>query len=189
MTLQDQISKSVKKIDQRITSHCILHERYSILSFISDFLLIISSIILTVLAIDEYLLSKIFHLEHHTIRILIIVFTLITLIYTIMAWKIDWKGKAFKHDQASRTLSQIKLEGKAALERSETEFLISFQDKCTHIQTLLIEIPEKSFLKLKAKHKRKVELSKFIDRHEGLPFYLIYLKFNILLLTKKLIVK
>jgi hypothetical protein len=52
-----------------------------------------------------------------------------------------------------------------------------FENKYAESHELIITIPEKYFNKLKHRHYRKVELSKFIDSNPDIPFWILKLKF------------
>lgn len=95
---------------------------------------------------------------------------------SIVELRVDWGGIARAHKDASKRLSLLKAKyRKAHASQLEDKQPIWTELSKEYTDTLasIAEIPEKSFAKLKAHHLYKVELSRQIDMHPGVPVFLL----------------
>jgi hypothetical protein len=106
--------------------------------------------------------------------------TTIIFFLTLIDLRVDWKQRAGAHAEAARRLGELKARFRAAM-GTEAEVEGAAELKAGYDRTMagLVPIPERLFLKLKAKHLRKVEISKLLDRHAGAP--LMYLRARVVI--------
>jgi hypothetical protein len=97
---------------------------------------------------------------------------------SIVELRVDWGGIARAHEDASKRLSLLKAKyRKAQASQLADKQLLWLELSKEYTDTLasVAEIPEKSFAKLKAHHRYKVELSRMIDKRAGVPVWLLAL--------------
>jgi hypothetical protein len=88
---------------------------------------------------------------------------------------VDWRGSAWRHSHAVETLSALKGDfrgvtfGEDVVDAGGIDLRTEYERGMAGI----IEIPERDFLWVKAKHHRKVAVSKRIDEHPGAPLILV----------------
>lgn len=178
--LHQEAEKNISKIDQRLTGHCLLSEKYERLAAISDYLLIVATILLTVSAFSPSFFTELLMLNPTTYERIVSLFSLLVLVYTITSWKADWRRKAYNHEQARSILSKLKVNGRTAINNAQNQQAIQeFLNESSATQAIITPIPENQFNLLKTKHKQKVALSKFIDQNAGLHPLAIRIKFFI----------
>jgi hypothetical protein len=100
---------------------------------------------------------------------------------SIVEFKVDWQGRARLHEDAARRLADLKAEFRAVKARvdsdNQDEQVGSLSREYWRVMDQLSPIPEKHFIHLKARHLRKVRLSRELDDHPGVP--LILLRFEV----------
>jgi hypothetical protein len=97
---------------------------------------------------------------------------LLTLLETI----VGWRRKAWSHERAAHVLAELKATMRGATKDGDLVSTGRVDLSALYERTMasLPEIPESQFLVLKARHHRKVLVSKLIDRHKGAP--LVYVR-------------
>lgn len=95
---------------------------------------------------------------------------------SIIELRVDWGGVARAHEDAKKRLSLLKAKYRTVSAMPELESQGAWSELSKeYSETLasIVEIPEKSFGKLKAHHHYKVELSRAIDKHIGVPVFFL----------------
>jgi len=95
---------------------------------------------------------------------------------SIVELRVDWGGTARAHADAYRRLSLLKAKYRhvhASQLPDKEPLWLELSKEYTDTMASVAEIPEKSFAKLKAHHHYKVELSRMIDKHPGVPVILL----------------
>jgi len=180
MDMKEELDRKYRVINMMITMHSILYHRYRKKSLIGKIFFLISAIILNVFmfaAPKELLLpsfiknnvSKILTISSFSIFLLSVIFLLI-----------EWPEKSEKHlnaiNQLSRLLNKLRSIKKEKNLIDESEINL-FDELYNQTFETIPKVQDKIFNSLKAKHYQKVELSKFIDKHKGKPFFIIKLIF------------
>ena len=185
--IRGELEKVLEKIDQRISGHSRLHDRYKRRAIVSEVLLMGSAIILTIsgLADDKY--YSFFGLDPVFTRLWFSLYSVLALVISVIAWKIDWRSIALTHGQARDRLSNLKLECRRALSDNDipSERLEDLCNQCSIKQTEVEPIPENKFNALKAWHLKKKELSKYASKNAGKPYWLIWISFHLSKLLSK----
>lgn len=97
---------------------------------------------------------------------------------SIVELRVDWGGIARAHEDASNRLSLLKAkfrQAHASQSEDKQPLWVELSKEYTDTMASIAEIPEKWFAKLKAHHHYKVELSREIDKHPGVPVFLLRL--------------
>jgi hypothetical protein len=94
---------------------------------------------------------------------------------------VDWAKKSEQHIQSMNQLSRLLNELRTIQKIEDTSVLNHkielFNELYNQIFETIPKIPDNKFNSLKARHYKKVELSKFIDKHKGKPFFVIKILF------------
>jgi hypothetical protein len=91
---------------------------------------------------------------------------------SIVELRVDWGGTARAHEDASKRLSLLKAKyrkARASQLEDKQQLWVELSKEYTETLASIAGIPEKSFARLKAHHHYKVELSREIDKHPGVP--------------------
>ena len=168
MDTDNELKKTFHKVDLSITMHSNLRDEYGRRSFLLDLLFLVLSALIAFLAISkqiilEQLLPK--SLQSDTS---LSILALIILIASIIQWRVGWKEKSSKHEEAVKTLSRYKHELSKTLgaTKSVSDNVLKNQlSLYQYANDSIIKIPENQFLKLKKKHKAKVEISRLLDKY------------------------
>jgi hypothetical protein len=94
---------------------------------------------------------------------------------SIVELVLDWRGRAWSHADAARRLGKLKGEfrrAKVTVETVETDGL-DLDLEYDQTTAAIVEIPNSVFNRLKAKHRRKIEISKLLDKSPGAPLLLL----------------
>lgn len=94
---------------------------------------------------------------------------------SIVELVLDWRGRAWSHQDAARRLGILKGEFRRAKVTGATVETEGADLDAEYDQTTaaIVEIPNSVFNRLKAKHRRKIEISKLIDESPGAPLLLL----------------
>jgi hypothetical protein len=94
---------------------------------------------------------------------------------SIVELVLDWRGRAWSHEDAARRLGILKGEFRRAEVTDETVETDGVDLDVEYDQTTaaIIEIQNSVFNRLKAKHRRKIEISKLLDESPGAPLLLL----------------
>ncbi len=99
---------------------------------------------------------------------------------SLIALRVDWAQAAHNHQEAARVLSEVKSRGRilGASDPSD-EDISRFLELADARLAALPPIPDTSFVSLKAKHVRKVKLSRLLDERPGASVRLAGLRLRI----------
>ena len=161
MELKERLQKTYKTIDQMVTMHAILHDHNQRLALIFDILLLCTSTVLcATVFLDPSLLTR-HNISSDTSKLVIGICSIITFLISLISLRVNWKQKGDRHAQARDALSRLKIEGRGLFKSDspdKQEKIGEYLKVCDITMDSLPVIPENQFHKLKAAHKRKVEL-------------------------------
>jgi hypothetical protein len=166
----DDLKRQAKVVDMMLTMHSILASRYQIRAQALDLsLLAVSTVLLALIFIDPQVITYI-NLSQETSRILIGVCSIAVFFLSVVSLVVDWKGKSRQHREAFNTLVPHKSEWSDLIRsfaESDPRDRAEFARKSALIVGNLTPIPDAEFNRLKARHHRKIMLSKIISQHPG----------------------
>lgn len=174
------IKELLRKTDQMASMHAMLHDKYQKYSLSFDALLIISSTILCTAIFADKSLFEYCGIAEEQLRIIIGICAVINFIIAIFSYRIGWKEKADRHGRARDKLCELKAamnESLSEADEPQANTINNLQGLYTTKTESIANIPEKDFHRLKAKHLKKIALSKFIDDNAGLPYWIMRIKF------------
>lgn len=176
---KSQLKKMIGVVDQSITAHSMLKERFALQARVLDIALFLVSSFLTFLAIASHSVRSKAIPRWIDGELTLPVVAVIVFCGSLLQWHMGWKEKTALHSEAARILSQFKHELAKILgsgrEISEEELRIHIQNY-QYIDQSKITLPEEEFLSLKKAHKEKVAVSKLLDTHPGALVWLVKLK-------------
>lgn len=162
-----EIDRQRRVIDQMITAHSVLRDRYHRRSLVMTSGLLAASTVAIAFA---------FATVDVAVRIGPVVaqrstwlgwFAVLTFVVTLVELVVDWKGSMRRHDDAVRQLSMLKVEYRTPPEpgRDLAEKLsLRYEAAMDAIPT----VPDRFFSALKAAHLRKVEISRILSDYPGI---------------------
>lgn len=90
---------------------------------------------------------------------------------------VDWKRKVVQHDEAIKKLFDLKMKAEQLKDISVSGRISVFLNEYRLIMDSIIPIANKRFNKLKSRHLRKLEFSKYISLNPRTPFWKLSLDF------------
>lgn len=173
-----ELEHHYRVIDMMLSMHSKLRDDHQKLALSINLLLLCLSVILnTFVFIDPNVLNFL-NFDPQLSQIIIGVCSILVFLISLIELKVDWNKTAERHTQACETLGQLKAECREILKSNSQPDPQDVADQCKICaQTLntLPKIPDTKFPELKAYHKSKIELSKMIDAHPGVPVWILRL--------------
>jgi hypothetical protein len=175
--LKSENERQYQVIDQLMTAHAFLRDRYRRFALLLDLSLLSLSIGLNgfVFASDDTF-RLLFFGHAAEAKLCIGLISVALLVVSIIQFRVDWEGQGRSHADALDRLGQLKVIHREAHSRGETDTLqAELTKEYARTMKLLPPVPERWFLRLKAHHKHKRLLSQEIDAHPGVPAWLLSL--------------
>ncbi|MBN2571865.1 MAG: hypothetical protein JXA68_07025 [Ignavibacteriales bacterium] len=176
-----ELDRKYDVVNMMITMHSILYQRYKTLDLAFKVMFLVTAIILNVITFMDFDLIPFIIYDEKNFRIWLNVFTFSVFILSVIFLLIEWQKKSDRHLHAKNSLTKLQNEIRTLSSRSdslrtnaEVERLNEYY--CTTFESISV-IPERKFNKLKARHYKKLEMSKFIDKNKGKPYFVIKIKF------------
>jgi hypothetical protein len=164
-----------RRIDMMITGHSVLRDRrraWARLLTLSILGLSIVGLALAFVADREVTVSGLsarFQVWVGSISAAIFFLALIDL-------QVDWKGTARSHAEAADRLAELKAKfAGAQVDDTSAESEVDLQQEYERTMAAIVPLPDRKFTRLKAKHLRKVEVSRILDTHPGTPVLVLQL--------------
>lgn len=167
----DEVTRQQRLVDQALSIHAALRDRANRVATITTVTLLCASAIGTALAFagDDTPL-QLLGLQATTSTWLG-AFSVVVFCGTLSELVTDRRGTARRHDAAVRLLADLKSEYRSAAPDGDASWTTAqgrLRERYDHVMGLVPPIPEARFAGLKARHLRKVELSKLLSAHPGL---------------------
>ncbi len=163
-------------VDQMLSMHAMLRDKFRKKHlYLNLSLLLVSVFLCAVVFVDRSIFSS-FGLEAKTINFSMGIASVLCFAFSLIEYRVDWQGKAAMHTDAVKKLSSLKADYRDiyTTELEETHKESNHLSKeYQNVMDNIVEIPEGFFLELKAKHLRKVLLSKKISVAPGAPIILL----------------
>ena len=178
--MKKELKRKYKIINMMISMHSIMYYNFKTKQLTGNIFFLIMAIILNIFIFFDFEHLKFLNLKESSIKYIISISTFVIFLLSVIFLLIEWGKKSERHKQAMNQLSRLLNELRSIMEISNSisnSKLDLFNE--LYIQTFETtpKIPDKKFNNLKAKHYRKIELSKFIDNHKGKPFFVIRILF------------
>lgn len=175
---KDEYRRKFRVLDQMLTAHSTLRDRYRQRSTGLTLLVMALSVAATAIAfisgeknVDIGIFS--WHLQAVAGLLTVAIFLL-----ALLDLIVDWHRDSWAHDDAARRLGELKLRFRGATITDDTVDTggVDLAGEYERTMNAITPIPDHSFLRLKAKHKRKIAVSQMLDTQPGAPIWLLRLR-------------
>lgn len=174
----EEVRKRAQVYDMMTTMHSVLSDRYAVRSKILEVGIFgMSIILLSTVFLDPSILLFL-KIDEIIARIAIGTSTIIIFFMSLLSLIVDWKGLSVKHKEAFNALVKIKSEWRSLsnnYSEIDDHLIRDLSEKSSLIVSQLTPIPDKYFNKLKHCHYKKIEVSKFINKHPGSNYLVLTL--------------
>ncbi|MGS2641084.1 hypothetical protein [Streptosporangium sp. LJ11] len=164
-----EIERQRSTVDQMATSHSMLRGQYRRRAVASTCVLLAASVVATAFAFasgDAKISLLVITIERST---LLGWFAMFTFTLTLIDLVLDWRGRARGHEDAVRQLAVLKAEYRALpAAGDEAAARERVSQRYQAVMDALPPVPEAKFLRLKARHLRKVEMSRILSDNPGI---------------------
>jgi len=173
-----ELSRKFRVLDQTLSMHTILRDRYAQRALAVDLLLLACSVVFCASAFASDTVLSRFGRPPEEIRYLLRFFSVLAFMLSILSLRVDWKGKSAAHRDAATKMSRAiasfrKYRGADGTWPPESSAeLDAIYWEAMHNSA---PVPDALFVKLKARHLRKIELSRMLDSNPGCPILLLRL--------------
>ncbi len=169
----DEFDRMWRVVDQSLSAHAILRDHYRQRERALTLLILGLSIVATAFAFLSGDMTIAIRQWRLSLGTSVGILTAAIFFLALAQLVLNWQRLAWAHEDASRRLRDLK----AKLRTVKVAGVTSVSDtealdlRAIYDQTMadVVEIPEDEFLPLKAKHHRKVAVSRLIDKHPGAP--------------------
>lgn len=179
LVVNTEFERQYRVIDQLVSMHSMLRDRYSRLALALNTSLVIVSFTLCVMTFvgDELLENA--GQDPPFVRLVFGLVAAVILALSITEFRVDWRARSTRHADAAKRLSEVKgeyrrvrtdLKHEAAAETLQLRRLYE-----TTVQDV-IEVPERLFNRLKAKHVFKRILSEETSAHPKAPHWFLWIR-------------
>jgi len=173
-----ELSRKFRVLGQTVSMHAALRDRYARRALIVDFLLLASSVVFCASAFASDDALSHFGPTPTQVRYIIRSFSVLAFMVSILSLRVGWKEAAARHQDAAGKLTRAlaafakcRLSDGSWSEGNAAELDSAYWEAMSNS----VPIPESAFVKLKAHHLKKVELSRMLDSNPGCPVLLLKL--------------
>lgn len=179
--MKDELQRKYKVINMMITMHSILHQRFKTKSLVGNIFFLLTAIILNVFIFFDFDYLSFTGFSIGRIKNIVAVTSFLIFLLSVVFILVEWSKKSEQHLQAVDQLSRLHNKLRALLTVEDLTILTNkselFDELYNQVNETIPKIPDRKFSYLKARHYKKVELSKFIDMHKGKPYCVIRILF------------
>ena len=171
-----EVSRQKRVVDQMLTSHSLLRDRYRRRARLLNLVLLVLGVALCALTFASTDNLSSIGVSPPTADFLLRVVAVAVFLISLIEARLNWSGLASIHGDAADRLFRIKQKHRELLDASgelDSDQIANLKKEYLVVHSNLPEIPERHFLQLKAKHLRKVGLSRRLDTSPGRPVWLI----------------
>jgi len=173
---QRELQRQFRVLDQMLSMHSTLTNRFSRMSLVLDISLLSCAVVFCATTFASEDLFAALSLTPHRIKVVLGVISVLAFLASVISLRVDWKGRHASHKEASQKLTIILARYKELRSSSgewPSEKSSELNQKYWAVMSNIPTIPDRSFAALKAKHLRKVEISRLLDSHPGCPLFLL----------------
>jgi len=165
--MRAEFERQRRVVDQMITAHSALRDKYRRLGLLQDVLLLVLSTSLTATALMDPNLWPKLNLTVEGGRLVRGIASILVFASTVVSLRVRWKERGASHESAVNALAELKSVARLIDPDASPDAARDWLEQAIGAFKGLPEVPESAFLRLKARHLRKIALSKLLDRHPG----------------------
>ena len=147
-----------------ITMHSMLRDGYRRRAVGLDVVIFSSSALIAALAFGDPHLIDWLPLSDDSTRLIIGSVAIFTFLASLLAWMVDWKGKADAHGRAASAYADVKFRLRSVDDEMDSRELTQILMQYEETARTTVPIPDSEFLRLKSEHLLKIRLSRLLDR-------------------------
>jgi hypothetical protein len=171
-----ELNRKFRVLNQTQSMHTFLRDRYASRALLIDLLLLASAVVFcaSAFATDEVLAR--FGPKPQDVRYIIRLFSVLAFMLSVLSLRVGWKEKSATHKDAAQKMARALGTFRKHQEPDGTWPVTAWTDLDTVYSEAMnnsVPIPEKLFVKLKARHLRKVEVSRMLDSNPGCPVFVL----------------
>lgn len=173
---REALSRALRVADQSCTAYSILRDKFQRRSSLLELAILLLSTWLTAMVFVQPQVAIDLSPSGISKDLWLGLLSIGTFSLSLVQLQVNWKGRAESFRQGALMLSTFVKECRP-LESSRDDVLINQALLKYHLLSdTLIPIPDSQFLKLKQRHKVKVEISKYLDQHPSTNISLLRVK-------------
>lgn len=168
-------NRRLRRIDMMITAHSVLRDRRRLWARLLTLGILALSILGLALAFtgdrEVTVLGVSARLQVWVGSISAAIFFL-----ALVDLQVDWKGSARSHAEAFDRLAELKAKFMGAeVDDAGAESEVDLRQEYERSMAVIVPLSDRKFVRLKARHLRKVEVSRLLDTHPGTPVLMLQL--------------
>ena len=167
MMLEDEFARQLRVVDQMMTAHCVLRDTYERRALAQDVVTLSCSVLLAATTFLDPKVFDIIGVPGQRAWLTRGVAALVLFAMTVVGLRIRWKERSGTHRVAASALGELKLAGRSIDPASTPDKADAWLQEARRLLKSIPEIPDRLFLCLKARHLRKIEVSKMLSRRPG----------------------
>jgi hypothetical protein len=174
-----ELRRKLRVLDQTLSMHCTLRDRYARRALLVDVILLACSVVFCASAFASDQVLSLLGGSPDRVRYLLKAISVVTFMLSVVSLRVDWKGAAAAHRQAADKMSgALAVFRKYKRDDGSWDASIAGELDSVYSEAMRnsIAIPENAFLKLKARHLRKIEISKMLDLYPGRPVWVLRMR-------------
>ena len=177
--LDADLARRRRVVDMMLTAHSILRDRYSVRSTALDVAVLGLSVVLCLTTFLDPAVLRVAHISESTAHITLGISSAAVFFLALVQLRVDWKARAVEHQRACEKLARLKADYRRLATAPTVGTPAGPSDAARVLETAdrvledLRPIPDSEFATLKARHNRKVEVSRILDRYPGAPVLLL----------------
>ncbi len=172
----EELDRQYRVARQSLSIHTMLRDRYERLALLLDLLLLAASVVFAATTFASDAVLTLMGGSADRVRVLLGLASLVVFFVSVAGLRLDWRGRAALHREAERSLAALVQRFRAARGPGDTWGALlrdELQRAYTEVSTGIVPIPSNKFVSLKARHLRKVQLSKLADETDGAPVWIL----------------
>jgi hypothetical protein len=163
--VSEDFVRQYRVIDQMLSAHCQLRDGYERLALWQNVLALFLSVGLVATKFIDPVVVERLGVSYQTADLALGLVSVALFTTTVIDLRVRWKERGGAHRGAAKALAELKHAGQGVNPTSTDAE--EWVQNAKQVLKGLPEIPEAQFLRLKARHVKKVELSKMISRRPG----------------------
>lgn len=179
--MKEELKRKYRVINMMVSMHSVLYQRYKTRSLIGSVFFLLVAIVLNVFTFIDYSYLEFTGINEENVKTTLAIVTFSIFLLSVIFLLVEWTKKAEQHLQAINQLSRL-LNELRAIQSIDDIVIVKhkielFDELYNKTFDTTPKIPDNKFNSLKAKHYKKIEISKFIDKHKGKSYLVIRILF------------
>lgn len=167
-----ELDRQFRVLGQTLSMHSVLRGRYAWRAGAIDIVLLACSVVFCATTfVDSSVLASI-GLAANRLRIILGIASTLAFFASLVALRVDWKGRSVRHAETVKDMSRalalfrdLREDDGTWPSRRRAELQRAYWDAMNNNE----QVPASQFLSLKARHLRKITISKWLDKNPGCP--------------------